>query len=686
MILLEAGRADDRSFDSKLLFASDLAARGHRVVLDERTVPEGWTRHQKYDAAPYLAAPEDIAPAALLLIGAEDIATETLARLHALDLPEDMHLAALGIFADHQAAVSAQTRIAYAFGREPRVVDLAVTSGTSPATPGIAPLTAPVRTPTPASAGPARLLLFLPAEWIEEPQVPPLLAALDAMPQYRLSVVTPSAGKERLRQTRYAALDVFGYADVPPAVLARHTDVAVFFGDGIPGERMAAVAVDLLASGKVAVDGTAGAAFEAWGAPVLRGPEVPAALPAFLEHAVLPNLAAIGRAARQSPWIEARGIARLEAAAGLQAPPAATAPPDTPGRIVFLPTNGNGLGHAQRCTQIAGRLARPADALFLAFPSCLPLVRSRGFASLPLVQKSPVHPEEYANDIVNHLRLRRTLGPQDHLVFDGGHVFESIYRTIFDTGCRATWIRRGLWRPGQVAGPALDRERAFDRILVPEEAFPELNVDYSSGARVRRVGPVVQPAPQIDRETVRARLAAHFGVAFDTLVVTMLGGGVAADRSAQLHAISGLLDARPRCLHLVVLWPTARLAPGIGAWRNTRLVRTQNALALMRAADAAVSAVGYNTFHEVLYNRVPCIFIPQVAPYLDDQERRARAASDRDVAETVLAHELLLLERRMTDLLDHGGAAALTERLAALDLPPTGTALAARLIEEETCP
>jgi hypothetical protein len=684
MILLDSGRSDERSFDAKLLFAAALAERGHRVVLDDRAVPQGWTRQHKYDAAPFLAAPEDIAPTALVLIGAEDVATETLGRLRALDLPDDLHLAALGRFPDRQAFVAAQTRIAYAFGREPRVVDLADLADGPPATPGIAPLAAPERAAAPRAPDPVRLMVFVPAEWIEEPQVPPLLAALDAMPRYRLSIVTPGAGKERLRQTRYATLDVFGYSDVPPAVLARHCDVAAFFGPGIPGERMAALAVDLVASGRAVIDGTTGAGFEAWGAPVLRGPEDPAALPAFLDHVVLPNLAAIGAAARAHPWTMRRGIARLEAAAGLPAPPAAPAPDPTPGRTVFLPTNGNGLGHAQRCVRIAARLVRPDRALFLAFPSCLPLVRSCGFPGLPLVQKSPGHPEDHANDIVNHLRLRRTIRPEDHLVFDGGYVFDSIYRTILETGCRATWIRRGLWRPGQVASPALDRERAFHRILVPEEAFPELNVDYSSGARVRRVGPVVQPAPPQDRETVRARLAEHFGLPFDTLVVTMLGGGVAADRSAQLHAVSGLLEARPRTLHLVVLWPTARLAPGIGAWTNTRLVRTSNALALMRAADAVVSAVGYNTFHEVLYNRIPCIFVPQEAPYLDDQERRARAASDRGVAETVLAHELLLLDRRLTDLLDAGGAATLAGALAALDLPPPGTDLAARLIEEDT--
>jgi UDP:flavonoid glycosyltransferase YjiC (YdhE family) len=405
-------------------------------------------------------------------------------------------------------------------------------------------------------------------------------------------------------------------------------------------------------------------------------------LPNFLEFSVLPTLAAIGQAARKSPWMTARAISRLEAAAGLAPPaPRPARAPDRP-RTVFLPTNGSGLGHAQRCTVIARELARPQDALFLAFPSCVPLIEGRGFPCLPLVQKSADHPEEWANDIVNYARLDRTLTPRDHLVFDGGYVFDSIYRAIHDAGCSATWIRRGLWRPGQVADAPLERERAFRAVLVPEEAFPELNVDYSRGPRVHRVGPIVQPPAPTDPAAVRARLAQTFGIAFDTLVVTMLGGGVATDRTAQVQAIAGLLEPRPATLHLVVVWPHARVAPGLAGWRNTRLVRTRDTLSLARAADLAISAVGYNTFHELLYNRIPAIFIPQVASYLDDQERRARAASDRGLAETVLAHELLILERRLRTLLDNG-AAPLRDALATLDLPATGNAAAARLIDAE---
>jgi UDP:flavonoid glycosyltransferase YjiC (YdhE family) len=683
VILVEAGQATEQGFDAKLLFAAMLADRGHRVLLDEETMPPGTDRSHIYDAVPFLADPKETRPGSVLLIGAEDAGTATLARLRALELPASVPVCALGQFPDHQAEVGTRTKLAYALGREATVVNLATILGNGLPAAGACPLPAPDR-PAPGSAPPRTpgLLLVLPAEAVDDPHLLSLLAALDNVPDYRLSVILPAAAKDRLKRTRHAALSVYSLAEIAPAAFARNADVAAVFGTGLPGPRMAALAIDMMASGKTVIDGTEDAALDAAGAPVIRGPSDLAALPNFLEFSVLPNLAAIGQAARKSPWMTARAISRLEAAAGLAPPPPRPArTPDSP-RTVFLPTNGSGLGHAQRCTVIARELARPADTLFLAFPSCVPLVEGRGFPCLPLVQKSADHPEEWANDLVNYARLRRTLARGDHLVFDGGYVFESIYRAIHDTGCTATWIRRGLLRPGQVADAPLDRERAFRSVLVPEEAFPELNVDYSRGPRVHRVGPIVQPATATDPATVRARLAETFGLPFDTLVVTMLGGGVAADRTAQVQAIAGLLEPRPRTLHLVVVWPHARVAPGLSGWRNTRLVRTRDTLTLARAADLAVSAVGYNTFHELLYNRIPAIFVPQVAAWLDDQERRARAASDRGLAETVLAHELLILERRLRALLDTG-AATLRQALAQIDLPATGNAAAARLIEAE---
>lgn len=684
MILLAAGQQTDRSFDSMLLFAAMLAERGHQVVIDEEALPDVLDRSQKYDAAPFLADIAECAVSSILVLGADDISNETLGRLRDRDLPDTVRVVALGAFKDHQAEVGARTRLAYALGREPDIIDVGSTIGAPLPVAGICPLTAPERDPARDPVRAPELFLFLPTEWLDEPHVLPLLAALDNVPDFRLSVVMPGMAKDRLKRTRYATLNVFGYSELVPAALARRADVMAFFGEGIPGERMAALAIDMMSSGKAVIDCTKGGAFQASGAPVIRGPEELAALPNFVEFSVIPNLSAIGRASRESPWISARRIARLEEAALLPRPdPPGPSAARAEGRIVFLPTNGSGLGHAQRCSIIASQLSRPAAAHFLAFPSCVPLVQGRGFSCSPLVQKSADHPEEFANDIVNYVRLGRTLESGDHLVFDGGYVFDSIYRAINESSCSATWIRRGLWRPGQVADAPVERERAFNSVLVPEEAFPELNVDYSRGAHVRRVGPIVQPPPSIDHETVRARLASAAGVEFDTLVVTMLGGGVASDRSAQVQAISALMEPRLRCLHVVVVWPHSRTVPGLSGWRNTRLVRTRESLSLAAAADLVISAAGYNTFHELLYNRIPTIFIPQVASYLDDQERRARAASDRGAAETVLAHELLLLERKIRALLDGDGGERLRGELERLDLPATGNTAAASLIEKD---
>jgi len=236
-----------------------------------------------------------------------------------------------------------------------------------------------------------------------------------------------------------------------------------------------------------------------------------------------------------------------------------------------------------------------------------------------------------------------------------------------------------------VSEAQIERERAFSRVIVPGEVFDELNAEYSRGQNLRGVGPIVQPTPETDPAEVRERLARMLGVAFDTIVVTMLGGGVATDRSAQLQRVCGLLARRPGCLHLIVVWPNSKIAPGLYGWENTRVVRTHNSLALCKAADFVVSAVGYNSFHELMYHRIPSIFVPQVAPFMDDQERRARAASDRDLAVTVLAHELLGLERAVSGMFE-GGAEAIRGRLAGVDLPPTGNRAAAQLIEKELCP
>lgn len=690
MILIEAGVFSDRGLEAKLLFARQMAARGHRVVLDERRLPGPVERQQKYELAPCLTDVVGLHLSRLLLIGAESLDGATLDALAAHAPAPAVAVTAIGRFGDHQARVGTAARLAYALGREARIIDLAALQPQPLLANALTPLAAGWpgdAVPTDPSR-PARLFVYLPAEALDDPAALGVLAALDYRPDIRLTLIVPGKGKEKIRASRHAELSVIGYGEMPPEAIAARADIVFFSGETVPGERMAVLAMAAMTAGRVVIDGTASAAFTVCGAPVLRGPLDLAALAPCLDAAILANRAEIARRVGESRWLKAVTIEALERMIGIAPPAPAVRLGEARPRTVFLPTNGNGLGHARRSVLIAGAMAMaaaPGAGAFAAFPSCVPLIRAAGHDCLPLVQKSPEHPEAQANDLINYRRLDRLLGRGDRLVFDGGFVFDSIRRVILEKALPAVWIRRGLWQAGHKARGRFEEERLFSRVIVPQEAFDELNDAPGFDPRIRAVGPVVAEAPMTPaaRQALRAALARRYGHPAREIVVSMLGAGVAADRSAQVQFLCNILERRPGCLHLIVVWPGARVSPAAFGWTNSRVLRTGHALELAQAADLVISAAGYNAFHEILYHAVPAILIPQMAPYMDDQERRARAAAERGLVETVLADGFLLLERALSAMLDGGGTARLAAALAAAELPARGTAEAAALIAAE---
>jgi UDP:flavonoid glycosyltransferase YjiC (YdhE family) len=94
--------------------------------------------------------------------------------------------------------------------------------------------------------------------------------------------------------------------------------------------------------------------------------------------------------------------------------------------------------------------------------------------------------------------------------------------------------------------------------------------------------------------------------------------------------------------------------------------------------------VGYNSFHEAMYNRVPTIFMAQMAQYMDDQQARAMAAVSRGCADIVSPDEMLSLRHKISAFLDGGQGAEIRAALTELTLPEPGNAEAARLIMELT--
>ena len=188
----------------------------------------------------------------------------------------------------------------------------------------------------------------------------------------------------------------------------------------------------------------------------------------------------------------------------------------------------------------------------------------------------------------------------------------------------------------------------YDRVIVPD----------ASG-----VGPILIR----DRAELPSRAAARLALGVPEgarAVYLSLGGGGEVTAPAVLPPLLDALLARG--WHVVVGAGPLYQGPerrGAGITWLDRYV----ALELLPGVDAAVSAGGYNTFHELMYVGVPTVFLP-LERLADDQRARAEEAV------AVGAGCIAARWQDVPDLLEAPGSAA-----AARALVPENGALAAAL-------
>lgn len=682
MIFFETAGHTPEDQDVLGVLVSQLRLAGVNAAIPVNSDFHTRPRNQQFDLAHLVTetAPQD--GDRIVIVEAHKMRDATLAQLRRSSMQTSLSCLAVGRFETTQSEIGTRAKLSYVLGNDPDIL-----STFDPKAKGPVP-DVPVigvrgkRANTPARTRPT-VLLFEPD--IEDPN----LRFFATSGKFKVMIVTSGKAKEAWIAKHGNTVPIYHFSELLPSHLAPMVDIFATFRSLSPNYRVQSLIANLMAEGAALVDCTDNLGHAEQSDVFIRGPRDVMGLAAHLSHDVIPRRDEIRAAVQQAFDRTSPARDRLLAQLRGKTPQVAhRAAPDTrkaPQRVVIVPTNGVGLGHAQRTSLIATDLDRAkVDPVFAAFPSCLKMINAYGFDAMPLVSRSTHHAQPHANDMLNYLRLRGLARDAATLVFDGGYVFDSVFRTIVDQGLNGIWIRRGMWQPGQNNAVSLDREKVFGRVIVPAEAFEELNQTYSSGDHVSQVGPIVQKMDlkNHDRETLRAALADRFEKPFRKLVVTMLGAGVAARRTAQIQAICGMMDTRDDVLNLVVVWPAATAEAGAFAWNNTRVVKTHHASPLVAASDLFISGVGYNSFHEALYNHVPTIFMPQMASFMDDQHSRAQAAIDRGLAEMVAPENLMALRQHMQSFLDHGKAEQIRDRLANWALPETGNRAAAALIAE----
>jgi hypothetical protein len=317
-----------------------------------------------------------------------------------------------------------------------------------------------------------------------------------------------------------------------------------------------------------------------------------------------------------------------------------------------------------------------------AFPSCIDFVRSNGFDVIPLMARHG-QATDPSIELVNFKRLSGALREASAFVFDGGYPYDSIVSACQVFQGPKVWIRRGLWRDDQDNRNAFEREKYFDRIIRPLEAFDELNGNpllWRADPNELAVGPVVSAS----NDKAVQRWATAFSGKGRRLVVSMLGGGLTSDRSTMLYSICRALEKYEDVMHVAVSWPQAVYHVPIDKFANTMLVATNFGGSILSKADFYIGAAGYNTFHECMYGQLPAIFVPQSASWLDDQEARASAAQERGLGLSIRGENLLEIRRGIDFMLAEGGIRQCRENFSKIKLPEIGNRkIAERIMELE---
>ena len=341
--------------------------------------------------------------------------------------------------------------------------------------------------------------------------------------------------------------------------------------------------------------------------------------------------------------------------------------------IVCFTANGEGMGHLTRQMAIAKRLPENVQPIFVTLSLAMRVVRQAGYLCEYIPQAKGAHWTRFLQRRL--VEIIDQYSPE-LLVFDGTWPFGGLMQARAETGLPYVWIRRPMWQPGKGEDNVLPAED-FRLIIEPGE-FADA---YDRGLTVQRreEAVCVPPILLLDQSELLppSEARAELGLsASKQVVLVQLGSGNTYEvGSAARTTAERLLRLRDTEV-VFVDWMISRertdLPPGVKRLSTYPLGR------YLRAFDFAISAAGYNSYHELIGFGIPTIFVPS-EKQLDDQHGRARYAEDVGVALSLDPFTESGLEECLEVMLDPDRRRSMTDRCREL-FPGNGAAEAAGAI------
>jgi hypothetical protein len=341
-------------------------------------------------------------------------------------------------------------------------------------------------------------------------------------------------------------------------------------------------------------------------------------------------------------------------------------PRDSGKTVLYVSTNGAGLGHITRLLALARRARAGVRPYFVSMSQAVPVVAAHGVDAEYIPSRSDLGIGTRRWNILFRRRFLDLLEQERPVavVFDGTYPYDGLVagRSIMPD-LRFVWSRRGMWRAGS-GSRQLSRSRWFDLVIEPGDFAAEADRGLTAARTdALRVSPVtlLDHAELLGREEAAAMLGTD--PTRPTALVTLGTTGV-----ANLEAGLGrLADRLSKIDDFQIVVTRSMIADNRGLVPATlRQISVYPISRALRAIDLAVAAAGYNSFHELLKFGVPSAFLPNSNAPLDDQVARAEWAERTGVGLHIEGFDDRTVDRIATELGDPGSRREFAVRCARL--------------------
>ncbi|MDB5539000.1 MAG: putative glycosyltransferase [Devosia sp.] len=352
-----------------------------------------------------------------------------------------------------------------------------------------------------------------------------------------------------------------------------------------------------------------------------------------------------------------------------------------PRPVMFLASNGVGIGHVSRLLAIARRMDPRQPVMFVTQAQAVSAIERLGYLAEYIPSASYVGGDLEAWDSWFQFELESLIDAYDPalVVYDGNNPSPGLVRAVASRAdCRLAWVRRGLW--GNLTSPFIDNARWFDLIVEPGEL--EGQPDEGMTAQRRDEAVPVPPIRLLDDTELLSRGEAAKAVGLDPArpsALIQLGAGYNRDIVSLIDHLVEVLQQVPQLQVSVAEWVNG--AQSLTHWPDVKYLRGYPLSQYFNAFDFSIAAAGYNTFHETMSFGLPTIFIPNRHPSMDDQAGRALHAQNLHAAFELDEADLADLPELVTLLMDPKARAFLADNSRRL-CGPNGAAQAAHALTE----